>query len=66
MNYKAGRKGDDTNKHQKKNIEPADNNIRLKDQMIVVMGFVPERTKNNKTKDVDKQSRKNLIKQYFM
>jgi hypothetical protein len=61
MNYKAGGKGDDTNKHQKENIEPADNNIRLKDQMIVVMGFIPERTKNNITKNIDKQIRKNLV-----
>jgi hypothetical protein len=61
MNHKAGGKGDDTNKHQEENIEPANNNIRLKNQMIVVVGFVPERTKNNITKKINKQIRKNLV-----
>jgi hypothetical protein len=55
MNHKAGGKRDNTNKHQEEYIEPANNNIRLKDQMIVAMGFIPERTKNDKAKNVDKQ-----------
>jgi hypothetical protein len=61
MNYKAGRKGNDTNKHSKENIEPANYKIRFNDQMIVVMGFVPERTKNNITKNINKKIRKNLV-----